>query len=66
MAYDVAVLLAAATVFIALAYWQFQRRDLYEGLDPRTANSVARIDRYRRSIQLAGTLAMLARAPYRG
>lgn len=28
MVYDVAVLLTAATVFIALAYWQFQRRDL--------------------------------------
>ena len=28
MAYDLTVLLAAATVFIALAYWQFQRRDL--------------------------------------
>jgi len=28
MAYDLTVLLTAATVFIALAYWQFQRRDL--------------------------------------
>jgi len=28
MAYDLGVLLTAATVFIALAYWQFQRRDL--------------------------------------
>jgi ABC-type transport system involved in multi-copper enzyme maturation permease subunit len=28
MAYDLTVLLTAASVFIALAYWQFQRRDL--------------------------------------
>jgi ABC-type transport system involved in multi-copper enzyme maturation permease subunit len=28
MAYDLSVLAGAATVFIALAYWQFQRRDL--------------------------------------
>ena len=28
MGRDLSVLVAAATVFIALAYWQFQRRDL--------------------------------------
>jgi ABC-type transport system involved in multi-copper enzyme maturation permease subunit len=28
MAYDLTVLLSTASVFIALAYWQFHRRDL--------------------------------------
>jgi len=28
IAYDLIVLVAASSIFIALAYWQFQRRDL--------------------------------------